>query len=272
MKRSLTWLFLIVYGLSVVVPFLWLLMSSIKSGSDIVSSPWSLPAQPQWQNYSNAWKGGNIGSFFLNSVLVVFGTLAVLLPISAAAAYVFARYPFRGSKGLFGLFMAGMMFPQFLTIIPLFFLVKSLSLFDTLPGLIIVYVSYSLSFTIFVLHGFFEQLPKELADAAMIDGAGHGKTFWNVMLPLAKPGILVVSLFNAISLWNEYPLALVLISTPERQTLPLGIAKIAMAQQYQSDWGALFAGLVIVMIPVIAAYWAFREQIQQGMLSGAIKG
>lgn len=272
MKRAVNSVFLVLYSLSVLVPFAWVLMNSLKSGYEILSSPWSLPSSPQWVNYVNAWKGAGIDRFFVNSIIVTLATLAILLPIGAMAAYVLARFPFRGSKVIFTIFILGMMFPQFLTIIPLFFLVRNLGLYDSIPGLIAVYVAYSLSFTIFVLHGFFEQLPKELSEAALIDGASHTKVFQRVMLPLAKPGIVVAGIFNAIGLWNEYPLALVMISSPEKQTLPLGIAKISMAQQYQADWGALFAGLVIVMVPVIIVYWSFRERVQQAMLAGAVKG
>lgn len=168
--------------------------------------------------------------------------------------------------------MGQMMFPNFLVIVPLYFLLKDLHVLDTMTGLVIVYVAYSLSFTIFVLGGFFEALPNELMEAAMIDGCSHSRTFWRVMLPLAKPGLVVVSIFVGIGLWNEYQLALVLMPSPHNKTLPLGIANLTMTQQYQSDWGALFAGLVIVMAPVLLVYWFFRDKIHQAMLAGAIKG
>jgi N-acetylglucosamine transport system permease protein len=230
-----------------------------------------LPKNPQWQNYSNAWREGGIGHYFWNSAVVTGATLALLLPVGAMAAYVFARYPFRGSKSLFGSFLGGMMFPNFLVIVPLFFLLRDMHLLDTKTGLVVVYVAYSLSFTIFVMTGFFQSLPGELSEAAMIDGCGHAKTFWRVMLPLAKPGLLVVGIFNAIGLWNEYSLALVLVSSEENRTLPLGIANLMMVQHYQSDWGALFAGLVIVTLPVMAVYAVFKDKIHQTMLAGAIK-
>jgi len=262
---------LMLFAATVVVPLLWVLITSLKSGPEIFGSPWSLPKHPQWQNYSNAWSEGGIGRYFWNSVVVTVATLLVLLPVGAMAAYVFARFPFRGSKTLFGVFLGGMMFPNFLVIVPLFFLLKDLHMLDTKQGLVIVYVAYSLSFTIFVLTGFFQALPGELAEAAMMDGAGYAKTFWRVMLPLAKPGLLVVAIFNAIGLWNEYSLALVLVSSDENRTLPLGIANLMMVQHYQSDWGALFAGLVIVMLPVMAVYAVFKDKIHQTMLAGAIK-
>jgi N-acetylglucosamine transport system permease protein len=151
-------------------------------------------------------------------------------------------------------------------------MLRQWGLLDTLVGLVLVYVAYSLSFTVFVLTGFFHALPDELAEAAMLDGCGHAGTFWRVMLPLARPGLIVVGIFNAIGLWNEYGLALVLLSSPQNRTLPLGVANLTMTQQYQSDWGALFAALVIVMLPVLVVYWLFKERIQEAMLAGAVKG
>jgi len=263
---------LVLFGMSVVVPLLWVLLTSLKTGPEVFASPWGLPKSPQWQNYSHAWQQAGIGEYFLNSLLVTVGTLLILLPVGAMAAYVLARYPFRGSKTIFGTFLGGMMFPNFLIIVPLFFLLKSIGMLDTKTGLILVYVAYSLSFTIFVLTGFFQSLPNELAEAAMIDGCTHASTFWRVMLPLARPGLIVVGIFNAIGLWNEYGLALVLVNSEENRTLPLGIANLVMTQHYQSDWGALFAGLVIVMLPVLVLYWVYRDKIHENMLAGAVKG
>ncbi len=264
--------FVVLFALTVLLPFFWVIYTSFKSGHEITSSPWGIPATLRWENFSNAWQKASIGQYFLNSFLVTVATLAILIPIGAMAAYVLARYPFRGSQILYGTFLSGMMFPIFLTIVPLFFLMNDLGLMDTLTGLVAVYVAFSLPFTVFVLTGFFQTLPDDLAEAAMIDGCGDARVFWKVMLPLARPGLVVVGIFNAIGLWNEYSLALVLIPSEENRTLPLGIANLVMVQHYQSDWGALFAGLVIVMIPVMVLYWLFRDKIHETMLAGAIKG
>ena len=272
MKKALSALGLTVFALLIVGPLVWILVSSVKTGFEIVGHPWALPTKLQWVNYSNAWQEAGIGVDFLNSLVVTLATLAILLPTGAMAAYIFAKYSFKGSNLLFGTFLGGMMFPNFLVIVPLFFLLRSFSILDTRTGLVAVYVAYSLSFTIFVLTGFFQSLPGELGEAAMMDGCTHSGTFWKIMLPLARPGMLVVGIFNAIGLWNEYGLALVLVPSPENHTLPLGIANLTMTQQYQSDWGALFAGLVIVMVPVLAVYWCFREKIHETMLAGALKG
>jgi N-acetylglucosamine transport system permease protein len=261
-----------VFALTILVPLLWVIVTSLKSNTEIFASPWTAPQAPHWSNYVNAWAREGIGGAFKNSAIVTIATLVFLIPIGAMAAYIFAKYPFRGSKPIFGVFLGGMMFPNFLIVIPLYFLLQSLSLYDTLTGLTIAYVAYSLSFTIFVLTGFFQALPNELAEAAQIDGCGHTTTFTRIMLPLAKPGLIVVGIFNAIGLWNEYPLAKVLLNADENRTLPLTIADLATNQQYSSDWGALFAGLVIVMLPVMFVYWLFRDKIHETMLAGAVKG
>ena len=271
MKKVLTTLGLLLFAATVVLPLLWVCVTSLKQGHEIFKSPWGMPVSAQWVNYANAWNQGGIGRFFWNSVLITCGTLLILIPSGAMAAYIFARYPFWGSKPLFGGFLGGMMFPHFLVIVPLFFLLKNLNLYDDKFGLVLVYVAYSLSFTVFVLTGFFQSLPEELAEAAMMDGCGHAGTFWKVMLPLAKPGLIVVGVFNAIGLWNEYGLALVLVPSRANWTLPKGTADIAMTNQYSGDWGALFAALVITMIPVLIVYWIFRDKIHETMLAGAIK-
>ncbi len=274
MRKLIVTVVLVIFILVVLLPLLWVVWSSLKPGDRILGAPWQLPAMNdlRWSNYGKAWTEAGIGQSFWNSVVVTAASLVILLPISAMAAYVLAKYPFRGSKLLQTVFMGQMMFPVFLVIVPLFFLLKDLRLLDSLPGLVSVYVAYSLSFTIFVLGGFFQALPNELMEAAMIDGCSHSKTFWRVMLPLARPGLVVVGIFVGIGLWNEYSLALVLNNSPQNKTLPLGIPNLTMTQQYQSDWGALFAGLVIVMAPVLLVYWFFRDRIHEAMLAGAIKG
>lgn len=265
-------LLLLVFGITILVPFIWVIMTSFKTGDEIFASPWGLPKNPQYVNFSHAWSKGEVGQNFFNSIVVTLGTLALLIPTGAMAAYVLVKYPFRGSKLILNSFMGGLMFPNFLVIIPLYLLINRLGLLNTKIGLIIVYVAYSLAFTVFVLSGFFEQLPNELIEASFLDGCSHSESFWKVMFPLAKPGVLVVAIFNAIGLWNEYPLALVLAQDQSARTLPVGIASLAMNQQYSGDWGALFAGIVIVMLPVMIVYLIFREQIQKTMLAGALKG
>jgi N-acetylglucosamine transport system permease protein len=196
------------------------------------------------------------------------------------ATYALTRFRFRGANLLLNGFIGGMVFPIFLAVVPLFLLLNQTRIPTLAPkgfvdhwaGLIAVYIAYSLPFTVFVLSGFFRSLPNELSEAAAIDGAGRWQTFLRVMLPLAKPGLIVAGVFNVIGIWNEYPLALVLLTDRSKYTLPLGLAQITQRQQYSADWGALFAALVIVMLPTLAVYLFFQRQISAGLTAGAVKG
>jgi ABC-type glycerol-3-phosphate transport system permease component len=255
-----------------VAPLAWVAFSSLKPGHETLASPWSLPSRLAWENYANAWGKAGIGSGFVSSLVVCSASLLILVPVGAMAAYVLSKYRFPGHRAVHTGFLGGLMFPHLLVIVPLFLLLRDLKAVDTQWGLVAVYVAYSLSFTIFVLGGFFDALPDELIEAAMIDGCGHSGTFWRVMLPLVRPGLAVVGIFAGIGLWNEYALAKVILTSPETQTLPVGLANLTMTQQYQSDWGALFAGLVIVMLPVLLVYAVFRDRVQQAMVAGAVKG
>lgn len=263
---------LICYSVIVIYPMLWLLATSLKDSWSIFKNPWALPEKLNWINFYNAWIKANLGHKFMNSVIVDFISLFLILFISAKAAYVLARFEFRGNRFIFYLFLSGMALPVFMVVIPLFILMQNLSLLNTRTGLVIVYVAYSLSFTIFVLRGFFRTIPRELSEAALIDGCSPFGAYFRIMLPLAKPGLVTAGIFVFIGLWNEYPLALILINTDRLQTLPLGIANLAMTLKYQADWGALFAGLTIVVIPTVILYSVFQKKIQAGLTAGAIKG
>jgi N-acetylglucosamine transport system permease protein len=260
------------YAILVILPIVWLMASSLKTDTEIFTRPWGLPAAPQWANFSRAWVQANIGVYFLNSVLVTVVSVFLILLISAMAAYVLARFVFPGSALLHRVFLFGMMFPVFLGIVPLYLLLSRMRMLDTYFGLITVYVAYSLSFTIFVLTGFFKTLPGELAEAGLIDGCSHASVFFRIMLPLAKPGMITAGIFNLFGIWNEYPLALVIISSDRLWTLPLGLAKLTIMQQYETDWGALCAALVIVTVPALIAYLLFQRRITDGLTAGALKG
>lgn len=270
---------LAIYALLVIYPMFWLVTTSLKDSWGIFKSPWGLPTDLRWINYKNAMEKGALAHKIWNSLVVDTIALVLILWLSAMAAYVLARFKFRGNRLLFGMFLSGMMVPVFLAIVPLFILmgrlhipVVDIPLLGTRTGLTIVYVAYSLSFTIFVLTGFFRGLPWELAEAAVIDGCSPSQIFWKIMLPLAKPGLATAGIFVFIGLWNEYPLALVLVTDEAAHTLPLGIANLTMTQKYAADWGALFAGLTIGVLPTLFLYALFQRQIEEGLTAGAVKG
>lgn len=272
------------YSLIILFPLAWLLFTSLKSTPEIFASAWSLPHQPHFENFARAWIGEShepgLGAYFANSIQITLISVTLILALGAMATYALTRFRFRGANLLMNGFIGGMVFPIFLAVVPLFLLLNQTRIQVIAPkgfinhptGLIAVYVAYSLPFTVFVLSGFFRSLPYELSEAAALDGAGRWQTFLRVMLPLAKPGLIVAGVFNVIGIWNEYPLALVLLTDRKMYTLPLGLAQITQRQQYSADWGALFAALVIVMLPTLAVYLFFQRQISEGLTAGAVKG
>jgi len=263
---------LIIYAVIVIYPMIWLLSASLKTSYELFTSPWLPTPSPQWQNFVNAWQIAGIGRYFLNSVFVTSLSMFFILLIGSMAAYALARFVFSGRDAIHTAFISGMMFPVFLGIVPLFLLLGRLGMLDNYFGLITVYVAYSLSFTVFIMTGFFKTLPGELAEAGLIDGCSQFAVFWRIMLPLAKPGLITAGIFNFFGIWNEYPLALIIITESNLRTLPLGIANLLMVEHYKTNWGALFAGLVIVMIPTLVVYLFFQRQITEGLTAGALKG
>lgn len=263
---------LIFWAAIVILPMIWLVYSSFKTDQEIFFEPWALPATLQWSNFERAWVSAYIGRYFFNSLLVVVPSLVLTLALSSMTAYILARFRFFGNRALFYLFMAGMLFPIFLALVPLFFLAKELQLLNSYLGLSLVYTAYSLPFTIFFLTGFFKTLPSELHEAALIDGANEYQVFFRIMLPLAQPGLVAMAIFNFLGMWNQYILPLVLMSERDKYVLPQGLSFLLHQQYYKNDWSALFAALTIIMLPTLAVYVVFQSQIQRGVTVGALKG
>ncbi|MEV0731428.1 carbohydrate ABC transporter permease [Polymorphospora sp. NPDC050346] len=264
--------FLLLWGLLTAFPLLWVLVSSFKSDAEILGDPWGLPSSLRLENWARAWTEANIGQYFLNSAIVVAGSLTLTMFFGATAAYVFARYEFRGRQLAYYLFVGGMMFPVFLALVPLFFVVRNAGLFGTWTGLVLVYAAYSLPFTVFFLTAFFRTLPTSVAEAALIDGCGHFRLFFRVMLPMARPGLISIAIFNFLSHWNQFILPQVLMQGDESKwVLAQGLAALAINQGYEGDYSGLFAGLTLAMLPVLVVYIAFQRQIQSGLTAGQLK-
>jgi N-acetylglucosamine transport system permease protein len=259
---------LIGWSVMVLVPFVWALLASLKTSREIFGSPWSLPEVFQWSNFARAWDKG-VGEYLLNSIVVVTGGVLLTMLLGSMVAYVLARYEFPGNRFIYYLFAAGMMFPVFLAIVPLFFVVKNLGMLSTYQGLILVYVAYSLPFTVFFMHAFFKTLSTSIAEAAFMDGCSHAGVFFRVMLPMAKPGLLSIAIFNVLGQFNQFVLPSFL--SPEKPVLAQGIATLLASQRYEGDWGALFAALTIAMVPVVVVYLIFYQQVQAGLTSGTLK-
>jgi N-acetylglucosamine transport system permease protein len=262
---------LIIWAIIVVVPILWTFLASFKDTTEIFSSPWTLPGHLRWENWSRAWTKAHIGRYFINSVLVVGCSVAGTMTFGSMAAYVLARYKFWGNRIIYYLFVSGLAFPVFLALVPLFFVVRNLGLLDTYQGLILVYIAYSLPFTVFFLTAFFKTLPSSVAEAAMMDGASHTRLFFQIMMPMARPGLVSVAIFNVIGSWAQYLLPVVLMTSDSKKVLTQGIAQININAGYAADWSGLFAAISLSILPMIVVYAIFQRQIQSGLTAGAVK-
>lgn len=266
-------LLLILWSILVLYPLVWTVLGSLKDNQQFfLGNPWDLPKLPLlFSNFSYVWDKYQFSGYFLNSLIVTVASVLLGLLLSAMTAYILARYAFKGSGLLYYVYIASMMIPMFLGMIPLFFLMSDLGLTNTLLGLIIVYTVSSIPFSVFVLVGFFKTLPSEIEEAAMMDGASYYGIFFRIMLPLARPGLISVSIINVLNTWNEYILGVILNSDPSKYTLPVGIAVMQGEMQYRTEWGPLFAALLISMVPVMIFYLIFQRQIASGITAGAVK-
>ncbi|MFF4414971.1 carbohydrate ABC transporter permease [Streptosporangium sp. NPDC001559] len=265
----------------VTVPIVWTFLASVKSEREIFGDAWSPPATIRLDNWARAWQQAHVGRYMLNSVVVVACGTAGTMLFGAMAAYVLARYRFRGSRIVHALFVAGLALPVYLVLTPLFFVVRNTGALplvgpfiglNTHGGLILVYIAFSLPFTVFFLTAFFGTLPKTVAEAAFVDGASHTRVFFQIMLPMARPGVVSVTVFNVLGQWNQYQLPLVLLpSDRDSWVLTQGIADISTTAGYDADWGALFAALGMAIIPMIVVHALLQGQIRRGLTAGAFK-
>lgn len=254
-----------------VFSLLWIIVSSLKTNREFFENAWGLFETPQWNNYIEAWTKNSLSNNFMNSIYVVGMSVLLVLIIATPAAYVLSRIHFPGMKAVHAYVIAGMGIPVQLILVPLYFIMNQIKLVNSLNGLILVYVAISLPFTVFLEMGFFRTLPSALVEAAYIDGSSPMYTFFKIMLPLGVPGIVTSALFNFISLWNEFMIALTFLTTNEKFTLPVGIYSMQAAMQYVGKWTTLLAGLVIVIIPTLLIYLVLSRQIIEGLTMGAVK-
>lgn len=259
---------LIAWSALVIVPLLWTLMTSFKTSKEIFASPFALPKNFSFDAYARAWNDAGIGDAFVNTVIVVTVSMFLTMTLGAMCAYVLARFTFRGSRAIYYLLLAGLTFPIFLAIVPLFSVMKNFGLLNSLVGLILTYVAFSLPFSVFFLFSFFKTLPQEIAEAAAVDGAGEWRTFFQIMLPMAKPGLASVAIFNFLGLWNQYLLPTALSPQPESRVLSQAVQAFAGQMGYRTDFGALFAAVVITIVPVLVVYVIFQRQLQGSVTQG----
>ncbi len=291
-KSSAEWLYkifiyvaLITLAICIFVPVAWVFMASIKENSEFYGNPWAMPAGFYFQNFVDAWGKARMGEYLFNSVLVTALALLILLVVALPAAYVLSRFEFRGRKFWNTAFMGGLFINVNYIVVPIFLMLvdgdKFLQshfggkgfLLNNIFVLAVVYAATALPFTIYLLSGYFSTLAHDYEEAAYIDGAGYGRTMIKIIFPMAQPSIITIILFNFLSFWNEYIIAMTLLSNPKGgKTLPVGLMQLTQAQQSAAQYGQLYAGLVLVMLPTLILYICVQKKLTQGMTLGGLKG
>ena len=275
---------LAILAISILIPVAWVFMASIKQNVEFYGSPWALPMGVYWQNFVDAWTTARMGEFMLNSVLTTAIALALLLVVALPAAYVLSRFRFRGVKLLNTLFMGGLFINVNYIVVPIFLMFvdadKALRgwglngfFLNNIFIVALVYAATALPFTIYLLSGYFVTLPKAYEEAAYIDGASHTQTMVQIIFPMAQPSIITVVLFNFLSFWNEYIIAMTLLSDPNGpKTLSVGLMNLMKAQNAAAQYGQMYAGLVMVMLPTLILYICVQKKLTKGMTLGGLKG
>ncbi|WP_230396429.1 carbohydrate ABC transporter permease [Streptomyces blattellae] len=280
--RTLTYALVIALALAIAVPVAWVLIASLKQRSEFFGSPWTLPESLHFQNYVDAFTDAHMGQYFLTSVLVTLLGLVLVLAVSVPAAYVIARYEFRGRRVVEVALMAGLFVNVNYIVVPIFLMLVDWdrALIDVFPGgffidnpavLSLVYAATSIPFTIYLLTAYFRTIPVEYEEAAALDGASRFRIMTQVMLPMARPAVTTVILFDFLAYWNDFIISLTLLPG-DNKTLQVGLLNLFTAQKAAADYGRLYAGMVIVIVPVLLLYAVIQRRLIEGMASGGVKG
>ena len=263
-------LFLLSVAASCIFPLVWMVSSSLKTQETIFKDMSFIPREFHFQNYILAWQEGGFGRYFLNSIIYTVSVVIGIIIVASLAAYAFSRLRFPGRKILFLMFMAAMMIPIPGSFVALYVLLNKLHLRNTAFGYILCMISVGLSTSIFLLKTFFDKLPRELEDAARIDGASKLGIWWHVALPLARPVLAVVVVFNALNVWNEYVLAMIIFDS--KNLMPLQRALMVFQGEFLTNYPLLMAGLTITALPIILVYLLMQKYIVKGVTDGATFG
>jgi multiple sugar transport system permease protein/raffinose/stachyose/melibiose transport system permease protein len=250
-------------------PFLWVAALSLRTTPEILREPYGLSRHFHWGKFVEAWMSDDYGVYFGNSVLVVASAVVVVVLIAAMSAHCLARYRFRGGRGVRFLLLSGLLLPPQMLILSLFQMMFQYRLYNSLVGLTLVYIATQLPMNIFILEGFFAQIPQDLFDAARLDGYSDLEAFWRIAIPIGMPAILTTATLTFVILWNEFLYAVVLLTDNSKRTLPLGIMHFMGG--HQIDIGMIATGLMIAVLPVVMLYAFFSEAMIKGMTAGAVR-
>jgi multiple sugar transport system permease protein len=271
LRNMILYLIVIAGGIAMIFPFLWMISNAFKANVFVIEYPPRLiPDNPSFDNFVEAWTSNNFRLYFGNSAFVaILSTLGTVL-FASMTAYGFARFNFRGKEIIFSIMLLVLMIPDMVSIIPRFMVAKTLGLRNSLWGLIVFYVAGSISFNTFLLRGFFESIPKELDEAMVIDGAGPLTIFRRLAMPLAAPALATVTIFSFLGNWDEYAWALTAIDDPLKRTLPVAI--YSFQGQHGTEWGLVFAAMLIALIPVMIVFLSMQKYFTSGITTGSFKG
>lgn len=270
-RNVLLYLVLGAGAILVVFPFIWMVSTAFKPHVFVIEYPPQLiPDNASLDNFLQAWNANNFQLYFRNSAFVAITSTLLSVTFSSMAAYAFARFRFPGKEVIFFTLLLVMMVPTTMVIIPQFFLMKFLSLRNSLFGLILIYTASSMTLNIFLLRGFFEGLPHELEEAVLIDGGSYLTIFLRIILPLSTPALATVAIFSFMGFWDEFVMALTFIDDPVKRTLPIAIA--LFQGQHGTQWGLVFAASLIALIPELLVFLGLQRYFVGGLTTGAFKG
>jgi multiple sugar transport system permease protein len=254
-----------------ILPFAYMVATSFKQNALVLQlPPQFIPDHPTTANYREAWSSNQFGHYFVNSLMVAASTTVLAVFLSSMMAYSFARFQFPGRRLLFGLLLIGLMVPTMMLLIPQFLLARDIGALNSLWGLVFFYTAMNLGLNTFLLRSFFQDIPRELEEAMVIDGAGPWARYRQLIIPLSRPALATVAIFTFLASWDEFVWALTVINDPSRRTLPIAIA--LFQGQHSTSWGLVFAASLIAILPVLAIFITFQRQFVSGIASGALKG
>ena len=282
--RVFIYIILGILAITIIIPVAWVFMASIKQNKEFYGNPFALPEGVYLQNFVDAWTKARMGEYFMTSIMITALALAILLVVALPAAYVLSRYKFVGRKWINNGVMAGLFINVNYIVVPIFLMFVSgdrilnkmfgHTFFLNNPFVVaVVLASTTLPFTIYLLSSYLATLPKDYEEAAYVDGAGYFTTMVRIILPMAKPSIITVILFEFLAYWNEYIISMTMLTDPNgARTLPVGLLNLMKAQNAKAEYGQMYAGLVLVMVPTLVLYMCVQKKLTQGMTLGGLKG
>lgn len=271
--RWIVRIILAAWTVSILFPLIWVLYTSFKNNAEFYADVWSLPKVLRFENYEYAWKTAKFSSYFSSSVVTVLLTLVFTMIMTTTTAYILAKYRFRWLRIVRRFYIVVMAIPGVLVLVPQYFMFLSMNLTNNLLALSLLYAVRSVPFAVFIMTGFMKSVNDSLLEAAEIDGASEFRKFFNIVLPCVRPALFVTILNNVLGTWNEYILALTFLTDENKYTVPIGLSQLQNTSTYRVEYGGLFAGLVIAIIPILVVYACFQKQLQEGVkVQGGVKG